>query len=211
VARAATGLTQTGVATSAGISQSFVSLIERGLRVPDIQTACTLAAAVGHEASLRLFPLDGVSLRDSGQLSMAAIIIDHANAVWHPGLEVPIAPGSRDRRAADLVLTGPREVLHIEIERHLVDLQAQLRAAQLKRAALAQRLEMSVRLVVALPGTRRARETVAAVGSVLRAALPASSASVWHAIRTGQELGSDGLLFVRRPTPSQTPTQSPDV
>jgi transcriptional regulator with XRE-family HTH domain len=180
----------------AGVSQPFVSMIEHGLRVPDIETACTLATAVGHEISLRLFPMHGVSLRDSGQLGLAQVIVEAAHKAWHPGLEVPIAPGSMDRRAADVILTGRDEILHIEIERRFVDVQAQLRAAQLKRAALAQRLDAPVRLVIAFPGTRRAREVAAGIGPVLRAALPASSTAVWQAIRSGEELGRDGLLFV---------------
>jgi hypothetical protein len=174
-------------------------MIERGTRVPDIETACTLATAVGHELSLRLFPMHGVSLRDSGQLGLAQAIVQAAHEAWHPGMEVPIAPGSMDRRAADLILTGRGEILHIEIERRLVDVQAQLRAAQLKRAVMAQRVDAPVRLVIAIPATRRAREVAARIGPVIRAALPASSSAVWQAIRSGEELGRDGLLFVKGP------------
>ena len=70
-------------------------------------------------------------LRDSGQLALAQTIAAAAHPSWRARLEVPVAPG--DPRAADLVLTGPTEIIHIEIERALVDFQAQLRSAQLKR------------------------------------------------------------------------------
>jgi hypothetical protein len=74
---------------------------------------------------------------------------------------MPVAPG--DPRAADLVLEGAEEILHVEAERAIVDLQAQLRPAQVKRGILAARYE-PVRLIIALPDTRRIR-------AILRATL----------------------------------------
>jgi len=105
--------------------------------------------------------------------------------------------GPDDRRAADLVLNGPNEVLHIEIERALVDLQAQVRAAQLKREALAERSSEPVRLILAVPDTRRARTVVAQYEELLARALPAGSSTVWRAIKQGRAVNGDGVLFVR--------------
>lgn len=198
IARAAAGLTQSQVAEIVGLSQPFVSLVERGRRQPDWQTACSLAAAVAHDLSIRLFPATTSSLRDRGQIELASRIIQDCHESWHATLERPVSPSSNDRRAADIVLEGRREVLHIEVERRLVDFQAQLRAAQLKRAALVAQLDRPVRLVLAMPDTRRAREHVADEAPVVRSALPASSTAVWRSIRSGLELGSDGLLYVPR-------------
>lgn len=158
--------------------------------------ACALADSTGHDLSLKLYPVRSVSLRDSGQLGEIRSLLEEAHASWHRRLEVPVAPG--DPRAADLLLIGRDEVLHIEVERTLVDIQAQLRAAQRKRSTLAETLDRPVRLVMAVPGTRRNRAAVADIAPILRAALPASSPRVWRAIRTGQKLGADGLLFLSR-------------
>jgi hypothetical protein len=143
-------------------------------------------------------------LRDSGQLQVVAIIVDQAHASWHSRMEQPISASAGDRRAADLILTGPTEVLHIEVERRLVDLQAQLRSAQLKRAALAADSDRPVRLILAMPDTRTNRAIVRSLGEVSRIALPATSAAVWRTIRTGIKLGADGFLFVPM-HPSITP------
>jgi transcriptional regulator with XRE-family HTH domain len=205
-ARIAVGLTQTQLARMAGVSQSVVSRAERATRRIDWSTACALASATGHELSLRLFPADGVALRDSGQVLAVQAIVAEAHPSWHPTIEHPI--NRRDRRAADLVLRGPVETIHIEVERALVDLQAQLRAAQLKRSALVEQLGHPVRLVIALPGTRRARHILHALQPTVEAAMPASSRMIWAAIRSGSPLGADGFLFLasdhRRPMATRT-------
>jgi hypothetical protein len=109
-------------------------------------------------------------------------------------MEVPVAPG--DARAADLLLISSDEVLHIEVERALVDLQAQLRAAQRKRSVLADGYDRPVRLVIGLPDTRRARSIVRSLQPAIQAALPQTSAQARRAIRSGMPLGADGLLFI---------------
>jgi transcriptional regulator with XRE-family HTH domain len=189
------GLSQARTALLAGVSQTEVSRAERGVGEIRLDARCRLAAACGHELGWRLYPVATVRLRDSGQLAIAQVIVEAAHPKWEPRFEVPVAHG--DRRAADLLLTGPAEILHIEIERALVDIQAQLRSAQLKREALAERGERPVRLVLAVPDTRTARARLSPFAELIARALPASSASAWRAIRSGESLGADGILFVR--------------
>ncbi len=197
VARMTAGLSQTRLAQLAGVSQTEVSRAERGSGEIRLDARCRLAAACGHELGWRLYPVATLRLRDSGQLPLAQAITDAAHPGWRTRLEVPVAPD--DRRAADLVLTSAVEILHIEIERALVDVQAQLRSAELKREALAARSDQPVRLVVAVPDTRSTRARLTPFAELLTRALPASSASTWRAIRTGKPLGADGILFVRAP------------
>jgi transcriptional regulator with XRE-family HTH domain len=203
IARAASGLSQGQLADLVGVDQSFVSRVERGLRQPTWIIACALAAAVGHDLSVRLFPSTSIGLRDSGQLAIARQIVDNAHASLHPTLEASVSASANDRRAADVLFVGSVEALHVEIERRVVDLQAQLRAAQSKRAALAERLGVPVRLVIAVPDTRRVRDVVASQSVLLRAALPAPSSAIWKSIRNGTVLGSDGLMFI--PSRHMTP------
>jgi transcriptional regulator with XRE-family HTH domain len=195
------GLSQARLASLAGASQTEVSKAERGLLDISLVARCKLAAACGHELGWRLYPVATVRLRDSGQLSLAQAIVSTAHRSWHARLEVPVAPG--DPRAADLVLTGPTETIHMEIERALVDLQGQLRAAQLKREILAQRHSQPVRLVIAVPDTHATRTRLAPFAQLLAQTLPTPSRRIWTAVRGGGPLGGDGILFVRAAHPGQ--------
>lgn len=194
IARLTAGLTQAQVAAMVGVSQPFVSLVERGRRRADLRTTCALASAAGHELSVRLFPMSTPSLRDSGQLQLVESITGRAHPSWQIRMEEPVGMG--DRRSADLLLIGSDQVLHVEVERWLVDLQAQLRAAQLKRQALSEHLGRAVKLIIAVQRTERARNLVAALPSISQA-LPGSSAEAWRAIEHGAPLTADALLFVR--------------
>jgi transcriptional regulator with XRE-family HTH domain len=199
-ARAVAGLTQRQVARRAGVSQSLVSLAERGLTVPTLDEKRRLAAASGHDLVVRLYPADGVRLRDSGQLQVAELIRAAAAAAWRVRLEVPVSVAP-DRRAVDMVLDGPAGMVAVEVERALLDLQAQLRAAQLKRSAMAERTGRSVSLVIAVLDTRRNRAAVATHRLLLGAALPIPSRRIWACLRSSTPIDGDGLMWVRVPAP----------
>jgi len=195
------GLTQSSLARLAGVSQQLVSWAELGKGDISLEARCRLAAACGHELGWRLYPVASVRLRDSGQLALAQTIVGAAHRSWHPRLEMPAAPG--DPRAADLVLTGPTEVIHVEIERALVDFQAQLRSAQLKRDLLAAQDQRPIRLVIAVPDAAASRSRLAPFSVLISQTMPKTSRSIWSAIRGGEPLTGDGILFVRaapRPT-----------
>jgi transcriptional regulator with XRE-family HTH domain len=195
VARMTAGLSQTQLARLAGLSQQEASKAERGATDLSLDARCRLAAACGHELGWRLYPVAAVRLRDSGQLALAQAIVGAAHPSWRARLEVPVAPG--DARAADLILTSEMEILHIEIERALVDFQAQLRSAQVKREALRAQDARPVKLVLAVPDTRATRTRLAPFADLISRALPARSAQVLRAIRSGAPLETDGILFVR--------------
>lgn len=95
IARVGGGLTQRQLATRAGVSQGFVSLVERGMRQPRWDIACSLAAACGCELGLKLHPSEGLHLRDSGQMRLADSVASAAHAAWRVRLEQPIGDGSR--------------------------------------------------------------------------------------------------------------------
>ncbi|HTE65208.1 MAG TPA: helix-turn-helix transcriptional regulator [Candidatus Binatia bacterium] len=195
IARVTAGLSQEQLARAAGLGQTAVSRVERGDHRASLEVRCRLAAACGYEIGWRLYPVATVRLRDSGQLALAQAISAAAHASWTVTLEAPIAPG--DPRAADMLLAGRDEVLHIEIERALVDAQAQLRSAQLKRQGLAEREPLPIRLVIAVPDSRVARERLEPARELMLRSFPSSPRKVWAAIRDGSPLGGDGILLVR--------------
>jgi len=195
LARLAGGLTQAQLAAVAEVSQQAVSEAERGGIDVSLEIRCRLTAACGHELGWRLHPVATVSLRDSGQLAVAQAIVTAAHPRWRAELERPVAPG--DPCAADLLLGIPEELLHIEVERGLVDAQAQLRAAQIKRAALVERDARPIRLIIAIPDTRLSRQRIEPISLLIRQTFPAPSRDIWRAIRRGTPVGRDGILYVR--------------
>jgi transcriptional regulator with XRE-family HTH domain len=202
IARTVAGLTQRELATRLGMSQSRVSRILAGDVALTIGDASDVALACGHRLTLRVVPSDGVRLRDSGQLGLAQVVRSQAHASWRVALEVPTG-SSPDRRAADVVLINPLEAIMLELERWLRDLQAQLRAAQLKRAALSERMGRPVRLVIGVPDTRATRQAVEPFSGLLASALPVRSRRAWACIRSGEPIGGDALLWIRgEPAPT---------
>jgi transcriptional regulator with XRE-family HTH domain len=199
-ARVTTGISQQALARRSGVSQGFISMVERGRRVPGLEAANRLATACGLQFWLRLFPAEGVTLRDSGQLAMATAIVKAAHPAYRCRMEVPVGiPG--DRRAHDLVMELPAETTALELERGLADMQAQVRAAQLKREALAQRSDRPVRLVIALPDTPAIRRMLRDRAALLASTFPARSRAIWRAIRIGRPIGGDGILLVPNEKP----------
>jgi transcriptional regulator with XRE-family HTH domain len=198
IARVGMGLTQRQLALRSGVSQGFVSLVERGLRTPSWPIACQLSAAVGCELSLKLFPAEGVGLRDSGQASLAEVIAEAAHPRWRARLEVPLGDGSR--RAVDIGLDHEDEVVALEIERGLVDLQAQYRAATLKRNRIAGHESRPVRLVIGVPDTPAIARVLAAHDALIQRALPVPSRAIWSALHRGTVVGGDGILLIPRPS-----------
>jgi len=190
------GLTQRQLAQRVGLHPTRVSRLLRGTTAPDLALAERLIRGTGHRLLLKVVPSDGVRLRDSGQLGVAQRIASEAHESWHKRFELPVA-SAPDRRAADLVLDNARALLMIEIERWLRDMQAQLRSAQLKRAALSQLLGREVTLVIALLDAEANRAAVASHRGLIDEALPVGTRRIWAAIRSGEAPGGDGLLWVR--------------
>lgn len=201
LARAASGWSQRQLAGATGITQAYLSKVERADAVASIPLLVRLAHAAGSELSVRLYPGHGIGLRDAGQLRLAAAITARLPAGSTSRLEVPVAPPP-DRRAADLVVETGEQTLVVEIERRLVDLQEQLRRAQLKRAALAERLGRPAALVFGLSDTRGNRALVAWHAPLVGSAFPVRSAAAWAAIRDGRPLEGDALLWIR-PVPAE--------
>lgn len=192
------------VARRAAVAPSTVVRVINGDGGVHLDTLCAVATAVGLRINVKAFPAEPPSLRDSGQLHIAQYLIAQAHSSLKPALEVPV--GDPFGRAVDVAFFGATEIVIHEIERSLSDYQAPKRAAMLKRDALQAQHDRPVRLVLVVEDTRRNRSLVTPHASLVRADLPASSAEILRALRTGTDLGRDGLLWVRpwRTLPSAT-------
>jgi transcriptional regulator with XRE-family HTH domain len=199
VARAVAGLSVGRAATIAGVGEATWRRIERGSAGATVSTLCAMAATVGLDLVLQTYAGAEPRLRDSGQLAVAERIRSMAPRSTRISLEVPAGDHGE---AIDMVLWGASEIIAVEIERLIVDVQAQLRRVILKRERLASEHRRLVRLVVVVEDTRRNRAALTPHLPVIRTTLPAGTREVMSAIRAGAPLGRDGLAWVRRPAPT---------
>jgi len=193
-ARTSLGLTRKQVGLKAGVAPSTVQRLEAGSPDSGVGTLADVMAAVGLDLVLKAYPGATPRLRDSGQMFIADQLRRLAAPPWTPRLEV----GAGDHgQSADVLFLGVDEILHMEIERRVIDFQAQFRAALQKREYLARR-DRPVRLVIVCEDSRTNRATLRQHESLIRTQLPADSRQVLRALRLGRPLGADGFLWLRR-------------
>lgn len=189
-ARRALGARQSDVGAAIGISGAAVSRRERGLvgRVPGGDLAAH-AAAVGLRLSLKLYPT-GMGVRDAAQARHVAALVARLGNAWKVRLEAPMpAPG--DLRAVDVLLIGARATIAVEVITRLSDIQAQVRAAQLKTRDIG-----ATRLVLAVAGSRGNRRELGMARGTLVASFEMDSRRLWADLTAGRDPGRDGILVV---------------
>jgi transcriptional regulator with XRE-family HTH domain len=194
LSRLAHGLTLRDTARSSGVAVSTVERIESGDPGAQLNTLVAVADAVGLDLVAKLYPASAPRLNDSEQLRIAQALMDISHARWQPQMEVRAGDHGE---AADLVLYGPDEILHVEIDRRRVDHQAQHRRDSAKREYLALGESRPVRLVLVVADIRSNREAMRPHMSLIRRQFPAGSREVLRSLRSGAPLGRDGLLWVR--------------
>jgi transcriptional regulator with XRE-family HTH domain len=195
VAHATTGLSIPEIARRAGVAPSTVRRVEAGAIGISVVTLASVLAAVGLDLVLQAYPGGGMQLRDARHAEIAELLMSFVSPRLRSIAEVSAGDHGQ---SADLVLVGADEVIHLEIERRLIDLQAQLRSALRKREFLASSYRRPTRLVLVIEDTVQNRQRLAAHQSFVRSQLPAKSREVIRSIRSGEPLGRDGLLWFRR-------------
>jgi len=193
LARTNLGLSITASAHVAGVAPETQQRVEAGDPAVGITTACRVAGAVGLKLWARAFPVVTPSLRDTGQL----LVANYLTGLAHPAFRADVEHRLSSGRSIDVALFGTDGIIATEIERLLVDFQAQYRAADAKRAELAAAHQRPVRLVLAVEDTRRNRAAAAEHSALMRSMLPAGSREILQVLRTGATLDRDGMLWVR--------------
>lgn len=198
-ARAHRGETRERLAARAGVSEDSVRRIEFGDPHVQLNTLCAVGEAVGLDVVVKAYPSRQPSLRDRRQLGIAEAICRIAHARWTAELEV--IAGTRGE-ATDICFFSATEILATEIDRLLLDFQDQYRRQSRKRDYLAELHGRPVRLVMVIEDTARNRTAFAPHRDFVRSVLPAGSREILKALRSGADLGRDGILWVR---PAQLP------
>jgi transcriptional regulator with XRE-family HTH domain len=171
------GVSQTALAAAAGMDQAHVSRIERGRGQASIDAVVALAASLGADVSVRLFPTAAAPrLRDHLQAPMIEAIVREIRDPWRATPEVPVPEA---RGVVDLVLRNRPAGIVIACEAHsqLRSLDLVLRRLHEKELALA-RLEAAdatVSSMLLLRSTESTRRIVRLHEALFAATFPGST------------------------------------
>ncbi|MGQ0607414.1 MAG: hypothetical protein ACT4OQ_02950 [Chloroflexota bacterium] len=186
------GATQKQVGMAIRVSTSEISRRELGRsRRLTGEKLAVHSAAIGLKLSIKLYPLGG-GVRDAAQATYLAAFVARVGRAWKVTLEEPI-PLAGDLRAIDALLTGRDARIAVEVITRLADLQAQIRAAQLKAQEI-----RATRLVLVIAATRANRAALASVRSSLVAAFDLDSRRVLSDLAAGRDPGRDAIVLLAR-------------
>lgn len=189
-ARIGRNLSQAAVGRAVGLSDSQVSLIERGGHrdVPFVLVA-RLLGVVGLELSARAYPAGG-GLRDAAQLALLERLRSRVSRSLRWQSETPI-PIEGDLRAWDAALVGPRLTLGIDAETRIRDIQAVDRRVMLKL-----RDSRFDRAVLLVSSTKSNRAALHHAGDGLRANYPIATRAALECLGSGLDPGGNCLIVL---------------
>jgi len=144
---------------------------------------------VGLKLVVKLYPLGG-GIRDAAQAHYVAAFVARVGRLWRVMLEAPI-PIQGDLRALDILLTSERARIAVEVITRLADLQAQVRAAQLKARDIG-----ATRMVLVIAGTHANRRALASARPTLVPAFDLDSRRLLADLAAGRDPGRDGIVVL---------------
>lgn len=199
------GLSIRGVATAAGIHPSHLLRIEREERLPSMQALVALAAVLGCEPSLRLFPAAGPRIRDHVQARMIEALLAILHAAWIARLEVAVFRPVRG--VIDVVLQHreTHELVAGEGHSQLRAVEHQLRRAAEKADALPSArgwpwadtvASPPVSRLLLLRNTASSRDLVRTLPTTFAAAYPSRGRDAFDALTGGGPWPGPAVLWV---------------
>lgn len=188
------GLSLTAVAAAAGIDRSFLGKVETGASAARLATLAAIAAVLGADLALRVYPTTGPRIRDRIQAPMLEALLRVLHGRWTPSPEVLVFRPARG--VVDLVLSDDREPLLVASELHseLRRLEQQVRRHREKEASLPSAdvwrfatggAPATTSRLLVLRSTRDLRELAATFETTLRAVYPARTSDAIEALTTG--------------------------
>jgi transcriptional regulator with XRE-family HTH domain len=181
-------LTQGQVGAAIGASSSEVSRRELGRsRRLTGEKLAVHAAAVGLRLSVKLWPVGG-GIRDAAQSRLISAFVSRVGRRWSVTLEAVIQlPG--DLRAVDVLLVSGDVRIAVEAVTRLADLQAQIRAAQLKARDIG-----ASRTILVVAGTHANRNALVEARSTLAGAFDLDTRRLIADLAAGRDPGRDGII-----------------
>jgi transcriptional regulator with XRE-family HTH domain len=192
------GRSQAAVSRASGISQGHVSAMEAGTARPSLETILAIAAALGCDLSVRMFPGTGPRIRDRIQVAMSEALLASLHPRWRAQPEVPIYRPVRG--VIDLVLADAAAhlVVPTELQSELRRVEQQIRWSVQKADALASMPEFAgdrVSRLLVVRNTAAMRETVRAAAQTLAAAYPARASDAIAALTADRPWPGSALIW----------------
>lgn len=182
-------LTLRELAASIGVSSSQICRRELGQTTLTGEQLAVHAAAIGLRLSVKLWPVGG-GIRDAAQARYIAAFVARVGRLWSVTLEAPL-PIAGDLRAVDVLLVAGPIRIAVEVITRLADLQAQIRAAQLKAREVG-----ATRLVIVVAGTHANRLTLADARGTLTGAFDLDTRRVMADLASGRDTGRDAVVVL---------------
>lgn len=182
--REESGITQAALAAAAWIDQAHLSRIERITVQPSLDVLVAIAAALGADLGIRLFPGAGPRIRDRLQAPMVESLVRALHPGWRPipELAVPKARGFVDLAIG---LRDGTAGVACEVHSELRAIDTIQRRVVEKAAALAEIGVVGPRVspLLLIRSTAATRSIVRTYEATLAASFPASIDATFRALR----------------------------
>ena len=196
--RSERGVTQRDLATGSGIDRTHLSRVERGRAAASVDVLVAVAANLGADVSVRLFPTSGPRIRDHSQAPMLEALVSRLDRAWRGRVEVPVPEA---RGVIDLVLHQRETATWIVCEAH-----SQLRSIDLVVRRLNEKTlafgrldarEATVSSLLLVRSTESTRRTVRLHEATLSHAFPGRYVDAIQALTGHAMWPGPTLLWVR--------------
>jgi len=130
------GIKPAELARASSIDPGFLCRIERGTEHPTLETYARLAAALGADLSVRLYPNTGPTIRDRHQAPILEALLAVLHPRWRAYPEIAVRRPSRGWIDVGLHDARGRIILATEIQSELRRLEQLIRWSAEKAASL---------------------------------------------------------------------------
>jgi transcriptional regulator with XRE-family HTH domain len=130
------GLSRAELARASGVDASYLRRIERGDAAPTVEVYAQLAAALGADLAVRLYPNTGPAIRDRHQARILETLLAILHPRWHSYPEIAVRRPSRGWIDVGLHDRHGKVIVATEIQSELRRLEQIIRWSSEKAAAL---------------------------------------------------------------------------
>lgn len=199
------GVSLAQLGRAAGIDSSYLARVERGAASPSIETIVRLGLALGADASIRLYPTTGPSIRDRHQTPIADSLIRALHPRWRPYPEIAVRHPSRGWIDLGLHDAIAGHFVATEIQSELRRLEQLIRWSGAKADSIRSwdgwthlGAEPRVSRLLVIRETRANRAVVQEASAVLRASYPGHAHAALDALSGAGDWPGSSLLWAVR-------------